>query len=137
MGLFFTNNRALTLTAVAVTVACSSKSDPPASNTPDTGVDPLVALPGEGPAPKNVAMAPACGDINDAALKFERKTEDWGLKEVRGTHLSAVDLDRDGYPDLLVTSGGSARSEVGAKQITRLMMNRPRAGGGRQFVEET
>ncbi len=118
-------------------LACSSKSDPPASNTPDTGVDdPLTTALGHGPEAKNVPLAPACA-AGEAPLKFERTTADWGLSPVRGTHLSAVDLDRDGYPDLIVTSGGSARSEVGPKQLTRLLMNRAKPGGGRHFVDET
>lgn len=136
-------DRALTRSArvglgsVALVVACSSKEAPPAGGTSDAGIDPALALLGPGPDPKKVALAPACGATGESALKFDRKTEEWGLGEVRGNHLQAVDLDGDGYPDLLVQNGGSARSEVGAKQITRVMMNRPRPGGGRMFVDET
>ena len=134
-------DRALTRAAgvgsVAFVVACSSKATPEPAGTTDAGVDPALALLGPGPDPKRVDLAPACGAVGESALKFERKTPEWGLTEVRGNHLQAIDLDGDGYPDLLVQNGGSARSEVGPKQITRVMMNRPRPGGGRMFVDET
>jgi enediyne biosynthesis protein E4 len=131
----FLSTRSLPLAAFLF--ACSSKTDT-ATPTPDTGVvDPAIALLGPGPDPKKVELAPACGATGESALKFERNTDAWGLKEIRGNHLQAIDLDKDGYPDLLVQSGGSARSPVGMGQTTRVLMNRPRPGGGRMFVDET
>ncbi|MGZ3449733.1 MAG: CRTAC1 family protein [Polyangiales bacterium] len=126
-------------------VACSSKGSQPAA-TPDddageTGTeDPL----GPGPAPTAVNLAPACGTTGDAKLGFVRKTDAWDLDDahlgVRGNHIQAIDLDHDGYPDLLIESGGSARSDTslaGPQQLVRVLMNRPKDGGGRHFVDET
>lgn len=127
----------LRLSLVVLVAACSSKSETTTPTNTDAGVDPAIALLGAGPDPKKVDLAPSCGATGESALKFERKTPEWGLTESRGNHLQAIDLDRDGYPDLLVQSGGSARSPVGMAQITRVLMNRPRPGGGRMFVEAT
>ncbi|MBI2393534.1 MAG: CRTAC1 family protein [Deltaproteobacteria bacterium] len=121
------------LLAVFALVACSSK-DGTAPN-PDTGVDPLEALLGLGPAPTKVGLAPACGATGAATLKYARKTAEWGLDAVLGTRLQAVDLDRDGYPDLLV-EGANGRADA-TKPTARVLMNRPKPGGGRQFVDET
>lgn len=125
-------------------VACSSKgSSTPPNDTQDSGVDELAPL-GPGPAPTNVSLPPACGTTGDATLAFKRNTEAWELDDahlgVRGNHIQAVDLDGDGYPDLLIESGGSARSDPtqpGPKQLVRVLMNRPKPGGGRHFVDAT
>ena len=123
--------------AFCATVACSSKSDSTPAPTSDGGVDPLTALLGEGPAATKLNLAAACGTVGAPKLSFAKKTTEWGLTPVRGNHIQALDLDHDGYPDLLIQSGGSARSPVGDKQATRVMMNRPAPGGGRTFVEAT
>jgi len=117
-------------------VACSSKGDDP-SNPPvaDSGADPLSSLLGAGPAATKVELAPACGATGDAALKYTRKTSEWGLDGVFGNHLQAIDLDHDGYPDLLVQNV-NGRADL-AKPSVRVFMNRPKTGGGRQFVDET
>ena len=146
--------RLLALVATFVVVAaCSSKDSSPASPE-DTGapvdsgadsgrVDPF----GEGPAPKHVDLAPSCGGslaADGSALKFTDKTAAWDMGaaglDVFGNHLEALDLDADGYPDLLVHSGGSARNDLTLpknKQGWRILMNRAKAGGGRHFVETT
>jgi hypothetical protein len=123
--------------ALCTTIACSSKGDGTVGTTPDSGVDPLAALLGEGPAATKLNLAAACGAVGAAKLSFAKRTGEWGLSAVRGNHIQAIDLDHDGYPDLLIQSGGSARSPVGDKQATRVLMNRPGAGGGRTFVEAT
>lgn len=113
----------------------------PIDDASETGPeDPL----GPGPDPTAVNLAPACGATGDAKLGFVRKTDAWDLDDahlgVRGNHIQALDLDKDGYPDLLIESGGSARSDTsleGPKQLVRVLMNRPKDGGGRHFVDET
>ncbi len=124
------------LLLVCTTIACSSKGEGAAA-TPDGGVDPLTALLGEGPAATKLNLAPACGTVGAPKLSFTKRTNEWGLSAVRGNHIQAIDIDNDGYPDLLIQSGGSARSPVGDKQATRVLMNRPAPGGGRTFVEAT
>lgn len=121
------------LLAVFALVACSSKDQ--SSQPPEAGVDPIETLLGPGPAPTRVDLAPACGATGAATLKYARKTAEWGLEAVLGTRLQAIDLDRDGYPDLLV-EGANGRADA-TKPTARVLMNRPKAGGGRQFVDET
>jgi hypothetical protein len=51
--------------------------------------------------------------------------------------LAAADLDGDGYPDLVVHGFGE-RMPVGTDQpFIRVLLNRPRDGGGRAFVDAT
>lgn len=122
------------LAGVFVLVACSSKDDSSGTNgTP--GPDPLVGALGEGPASTKLELAPACGATGEASLKYTRKTSEWGLDGVLGNHLQAVDLDHDGYPDLLV-QGPNGRADA-TKPTARVFMNRPKPGGGRQFVDAT
>ncbi len=131
--------RASSLLVLVSLAACSSSGDP-AAPPADAGATPDEALEalGPGPAPTKVDLAPACGEVGDATLSYTRETDPWGLGGVFGNHLQAVDLDKDGYPDLLVQSGGSARSDpAAAKPLTRVFMNRPKPGGGRHFVDAT
>jgi hypothetical protein len=118
--------------------SCSSKST---SSAP--AVDPF----GEGPAASPANLAPACTGAlapDGAALAFVDHSAAWEIDKshlyVVGNHLEAIDLDADGYPDLLVHSGAQARSDPSQppnKQLTRVLMNRPKAGGGRHFVDAT
>lgn len=117
-----------------VLVACSSKDDS-SSSAVDAGPDPLLGPLGDGPASKVVALAPACGTTGDATLKYARKTTEWGLDATFGNHLQAIDVDHDGFPDLLVQNV-NGRADA-TKPSARVFMNRPKPGGGRQFVDET
>jgi hypothetical protein len=142
--------------SIAFVVACSSKDSgsPPAEDTgpsddsgidaiADSGTDPF----GDGPAPTHVDLAPKCGGAlasDGSALKFSDQTAKWDMGadglDVFGNHLEALDLDADGYPDLLVHSGGSARNDTSLPKKQwgwRVLMNRPKDGGGRHFVETT
>lgn len=120
---------------VLALMACSSKGDPAGAPAADAAVDPLVGLLGEGPAATRVQLAPACGALGSAKLKYTRRTTEWGLEGTLGNHLQAVDVDHDGWPDLLVQNV-NGRADA-TKPSARVFMNRPKPGGGRQFVDET
>jgi hypothetical protein len=65
----------------------------------------------------------------------------WGLGEVTGKRLATADLDNDGYADLVVWDDVvNTRSDLDAtppRFQARVLMNRPRDGGGRRFVDAT
>ena len=147
--------RRTVVVASLIVGACSSKDAAPVSVAPDSStvdastdapiaVDPL----GEGPAPIAVkGLPPACASplaADGAALKFTDRSASWELDvghlDVVGNHLEAIDLDADGYPDLMVHMGTQARSDPtqpGVKQLVRVLMNRQKPGGGRHFVDAT
>lgn len=97
---------------------------------------------------------PSC-DVHDAGLGpdagtlFVDSTDSWGLGfdgglGLVGNRMSSSDLDGDGYPDLIVSnSAPNQRSVVPLPDGGRtalnvhLLLNRPRPGGGRMFVEAT
>jgi hypothetical protein len=132
-------------------LACSGSSDSsPAQDTgtpTDGGGDTLVDPLGEGPAPTNVGLAPKCSGTlaaDGSALHFSDTSSNWEIDaahlDVVGNHIEAIDLDADGYPDLLVHMGNQARSDPtqpGNKQLVRVLMNRAKDGGGRHFVDAT
>jgi hypothetical protein len=72
---------------------------------------------------------------------FSDRTDDWGLTDVHGGRMEAVDLDGDGYPDLMVSEVFSnARDDLSADPPVRyhfVLMNRDDGAGGRTFVDET
>ncbi len=72
----------------------------------------------------------------DASAQW--KLGDEGLA-VLGNWLTAVDLDGDDYPDLVVhTAGSNDRDDPSAGVYKRrVLMNRPGADGGRTFVDAT
>ncbi|MDP2315601.1 MAG: CRTAC1 family protein [Pseudomonadota bacterium] len=101
-----------------ILLACSEK-------TPGTTPDPWPE-PEEGPG----------------ALVYTEATEAWGLGAVNGAQLQAVDLDGDGYADLVVNDNSgiddfeaSAGGTGGRYHWT--LMNRPDGAGGRVFLDET
>ncbi|HEY3445571.1 MAG TPA: CRTAC1 family protein [Myxococcales bacterium] len=73
------------------------------------------------------------------AAAFTDQTAAWGLSSVVGNRIIAADLDGDGYPDLVVhTVSSNARETIGtAPKRVWVLMNRPKAGGGREFVDAT
>jgi len=142
--------RKSSLLLAAFLAACSSKDsqvNPPppedsGTDTSDGAVDPL----GPGPDPTVVTIAPACpGTLaaDGSALKFADKSVAWDLDKdhlnVIGNHMEAADLDGDGYPDLVVHLSGdrSDPTQPLNKQLVRVLMNRPKTGGGRHFEETT
>lgn len=68
----------------------------------------------------------ASGTTNAQQLRFQDATARVGLEvgdtPISSAHVAAVDLDNDGFDDLVIGR-------------TRVFMNRPMEGGGRQFVE--
>lgn len=131
------------LPVAVVLASCSSKSDQPGPTPdPDTGVDELTTLLGEGPAPQKVDLSGKCDGVTGGGkLAFVKKTDAWDLDQahldVHGNHLQAIDLDDDGYPDLLVQGGPGRIDPKNPKSAGRVLMNRPKPGGGRHFVDET
>ena len=83
-------------------------------------------------------------DVHAAGpARFHDATASWGLDaqgaSVTGNRIVAADVDGDGYPDLVVQAVSSnARTQLpGGPWLVRLLMNRPRPGGGRRFVDAT
>jgi hypothetical protein len=114
------------------------------TGTPDSGSD---------------AGSMACDVHASAPSSFRDATDDWnlgpsGLRMV-GNRIMAVDLDQDGYPDLIVHaiySGGRENippadlppgTDAGLlpdgsyQRLVSVLMNRPRPDGGRMFVDGT
>lgn len=79
-----------------------------------------------------VVLMPDGGPFPDGGDGYE------GLR-VNGNRIAAVDLDGDGYPDLVIHAITSNLEQVrdGGAQIVWQLMNRPRPGGGRMFVDAT
>jgi len=82
---------------------------------------------------------------------FTETTADWGIAGLSFGNVYSVDLDGDGYPDLVGVGGGQRETiptvnaagamqnlpDGGFLQLVVVLMNRPRADGGRMFVDET
>ncbi|MGE3670994.1 MAG: CRTAC1 family protein [Polyangiaceae bacterium] len=85
------------------------------------------------------AGAPPSCDVyaTSAPPSFVRNTAAWGLEGVEGNRISAVDLDGDDYPDLIVHGLSNNTRAPNTAPTSLILMNRPKAGGGREFVDET
>lgn len=96
------------------------------------------------------AGIPDAGETCDPAevrpLEFVDNSLQWGLRaeDVRGNRLAAVDLDEDGYPDLIISgmrvhARTSFTADAGPSAFfQRVLMNRAKPSGtGRHFVEAT
>lgn len=74
---------------------------------------------------------------------FRDATSDWGVPalEVRANRVAVADLDGDGYPDVIVHRAGQHnRADFTAPPRDwpyRVLMNRAKAGGGRELVDRT
>ena len=90
----------------------------------------------------------ACDAHASAPSTFTDRTVDWNLGDgglaVTGNRIIAADLDGDGYPDLIVHAiYSNQRSLVPypdggvSPLLEHVLMNRPRPGGGRMFVDAT
>ncbi|MCA9632969.1 MAG: CRTAC1 family protein [Myxococcales bacterium] len=93
---------------------------------------------GSGGSAGSAGSPPSC-DVyaTSAAPSFVRNSAAWGLEGVEGNRISAVDLDGDDYPDLIIHGLGNNTRAPNSAPTSRILMNRERAGGGREFVDET
>ena len=96
------------------------------------------------PPPPMMCRDGAGWDRTGMAPAFRGSAADdmsWGLAEVTGKRLATADLDNDGYADLVVWEDVvNARTNLDAMPPVyqaRVLMNRPRDGGGRRFVDAT
>lgn len=81
---------------------------------------------------------PSCDPHAGAtAPTFARSSNEWGLDGVTGGRVAVADLDNDGFPDLIVHAGGTNVRGSDAEPRNRILMNRPRDGGGRVFEDFT
>lgn len=120
VGSRLASRRARLVAALSLSVVgCSSGEDAPASH------------------------APACDVHASSATSFVDRSVAWGLDAahlaVNGNRFSAVDLDGDAFPDLVVHAiSSNARDTLsGGPKLVRVLMNRPAPGGGRTFVDAT
>ncbi len=111
--------------------------------TVDAGLYTLTVLP--------PAKAGSCDAHAQRPSHFKDTTKAWGLASASG-NTYAADLDHDGYPDLILLSGNqdqrekipkshggvlSNEADGGFNQDVAVLMNRPKPGGGRTFVDKT
>lgn len=87
-----------------VLAACSSAHPPAAGDAP-----PAARCKMPGPLPP--------------AAMFTEITAQVGLGQVQGTRVSAVDLDNDGWTDLVFHSGGTVRDNPPTLYVKRVFMN--------------
>ena len=87
------------------------------------------------PPPENCPTNP------DPGIQFRDVTDAWGASDVLANRVSSADLDGDGYPDVIVHRTGShnrADFSLPARDWPyRVLMNRAKAGGGRELVDRT
>lgn len=85
---------------------------------------------------------PAC-DVHaqKGTLAFTDRSDAWGLTgaKIVGNRITSGDLDGDGYPDLIIHAiGSNNRETIGMDpHLVYVLMNEPKPGGGRQFVDRT
>ncbi len=146
--------RAAILAALSLLAACGGsrgKGDGGGDAGPfDAGAYLLAVLPPGSPAG-------SCDAHAEQPSHFVDATDAWGLGKdgglaMVGNRIVSVDLDRDGYPDLVVHAidtmqrepmpsywdgGWHNESDGGFVRLVSVLMNRPRPGGGRMFVDAT
>jgi hypothetical protein len=136
-----------TLSLLLAAAACSSRNGTPTGG--DAGVADAVQTALDAPADAPVDDAPPppmprCREgagWNESMPAFQERSTLWGLGDVTGKHLATADLDGDGWADLILWHDVvNERTNLAAEPATwrvRVLMNRPRDGGGRRFVEST
>ncbi len=92
--------------------------------------------------PEGVVATFTCGgdarNYDESNPAFVEETEAWGLEGFTAANMMTVDLDGDGFPDLIVNeANGELRDDPAAGvYYHRVLMNRE-VGGRRVFVDET
>jgi hypothetical protein len=118
---------AITLCACGGKGGAISGADGGAPTRVDAGVPP--------PAEKCATNVP------DGGVSFRDVTDAWGMGDVRAGRVSVADLDGDGFPDVVVHKIGNHNRADFTKPAKdwpyRVLMNRPKDGGGRTFVDQT
>jgi enediyne biosynthesis protein E4 len=71
------------------------------------------------------------------ALRYRDATMEVGLGSQNGSQITAVDLDLDGYADLVMSDNAGVDDFAGGPRYHALLMNREREDGGRTFVDAT
>ncbi len=142
---------------VALALAVAGQGCSHAGNTPGgttTGAGPAAQIVDAGFYTLTVLEPTPSGSCDVHATQpsqFVDATAQWGLSGVSMTTLHSVDLDHDGYPDLVLFSDVNEREPIptfydggfhnlpdgGFDCDVRVLMNRPAPDGGRQFVDET
>jgi hypothetical protein len=127
------------LLLLAAPLACSSTPSvmPPPM---DAGLAPGTVI--DKGAYKLTVLAPAGSGTCDAhassSSQFTDTTEEWGLSGVSLGGYYAGDLNRDGYPDMVMLSGAqSHRQKIGAPERDVVVMMNRGTTGARAFVDET
>lgn len=134
----------------AVSVVCiwalGASSAIGCGNSARRGGDPVDAgAPGDGGA--DVDAGPPAPPARCASFtapgpgpSFRDATADWDV-DATGVNVSAADLDGDGWADLIIhAAGGNVRNDFTKPPrdwIYHVLMNRPKDGGGRHFVDRT
>src|SRR5690606_13903093 len=128
--------------AALALAACSS--DPGSSGGSSGGSAGAGGQGGAGGSAGSAGSAGSGGELPDCDVHatagppgFVRNTSAWGLDAALGGRISAVDLDGDGYPDLLISGSAPNTRAPNSAPTSRIYMNRPKAGGGREFVDQT
>ena len=103
--------------AAALHAGCSSSPSSPQDAGADAGPPPLDK----------------CDLHASSGATFEDATAAWGLAGVTGNRIVSADLDGDGYPDVVISGNATNKRN----QPVKVLMNRPRGGGGRTFVDAT
>ena len=101
-----------------------------------------TAVPEQGSLPDGVVGEFTCngpaGTYDEGSPAYVEASTDWGLDGITASNMITVDLDGDGYPDLLVNEAdGEKRDDpAGGVYSHRVLMNRA-SGDRRVFVDET
>jgi hypothetical protein len=147
------NQAAIAIASFLLVTACSHGTPPKLApdsgcgSTIDAGAYTLTVL---CPADAGTAACDAHAQI-DGGPAFSETTAAWGIAGLSFGNLFSVDLDGDGYPDLVGCGGGQREiiptvdadggihnlPDGGFLQLVTVLMNRPNPGGGRMFVDET
>jgi len=96
---------------------------------------------GGGTQQKDPPKQPETCDLNavTGTARFTDRSADWGLstKDAQAWTLTGVDINGDGYQDLLGHVPVGAKRGTKTEKYYSLLINEPKPGGGRHFVDRT